>query len=129
MPKKGKKKAKVIEEDSDLEVMPRVEIVYEDTRSVMGNEPEFKWGKIYHMLQDRNIPDAGLEDLPLFENILRSRITKVSTRPELFPCSEVIGWVLSKADVKGMIMYNVEDKGFSSFTLAFIAKAYNFPVS
>ena len=26
-------------------------------------------------------------------------------------------------------MYNVEDKGFSSFTPIFIAKAYNFPPS
>ena len=92
----------------------------------MGTELEFKWGKIYHMLQDQKIPDAGLEDLTLFNNILRSGITKVSTRPELFPCSEVIGWILSKADAKGMIMYNVEDKGFSSFTPAFIAQAYNF---
>ena len=129
MPKKGKKKSKVVEENSDLEIVPRVEIVYEDTRSMTGIEPKFKWGKIYHMLQDQKILDASLEDLPLFDNILRSGITKVSTQPELFPCSEVIRWVLSKANAKGVIIYNVEDKGFSSFTLAFIAKAYNFPVS
>ena len=36
---------------------------------------------------------------------------------------------MSKADAKGMIMYNVEDKGFASFTPAFIAKAYNLPTS
>ena len=41
----------------------------------------------------------------------------------------MIGWILSKADAKGMIMYNVEDKGFASFTPAFIAKAYNLPVA
>ena len=50
MPKKGKKKAKVVEEDLDLEIVPRVKIVSEDTRYVTGTEPEFKWGKIYHML-------------------------------------------------------------------------------
>ena len=66
MPKKGKKKSKVVEENSDLEIAPRVEIVYEDTRYVTGTEPEFKWGKIYHMLQDQKIPDIGLEDIPLF---------------------------------------------------------------
>ena len=32
MTKKGKKKAKVPEEESDIEVMPRVEIIYEDTK-------------------------------------------------------------------------------------------------
>ena len=44
MPKKGKKKAKVAEEESDVEIMPRVEIIYEDTKFVTGAEPEFKWG-------------------------------------------------------------------------------------
>ena len=44
MPKKGKKKSKVVEENSDLEIVPRVEIVYEDTRSMTGIEPKFKWG-------------------------------------------------------------------------------------
>ena len=81
------------------------------------------------MLQDQKVPDAGLEDLTLFNNILRLGITKVSTRPDLFPCSEVIGWILSKVDAKGMIMYDIEDKGFSSFTPTFIAKAYGFPNS
>ena len=65
----------------------------------------------------------------MFGNILRSGITKVSTRLELFPFSEVIGWVLFKADVKGMTMNNVEDKGFASLTPTFIAKYYNLPTS
>ena len=29
----------------------------------------------------------------------RSGITKVATRPELFPCAEVIGWILSQTGV------------------------------
>ena len=42
MPKKGgKKKAKVTEEDSDLEVLPRMEIIYEDMKVVIGAEQEF----------------------------------------------------------------------------------------
>ena len=34
MPKKGKKKAKVIEEDSDMDILPRMETIYEDTKAV-----------------------------------------------------------------------------------------------
>ena len=41
---------------------------------------------------------------------LRSGITKVSNRPEIFPFTEVIGWILPKVDAIGMIMNNVEDK-------------------
>ena len=81
------------------------------------------------MLQDQKVPYASLEDLNLFNNIWRSRITKVSTRKELFPFAKVIGWILSKDDAKRMIMYNVEDKWFSSFTPTFVAKAYSFPTS
>ena len=108
MPKKGKKKSKAAEEDSDLEVIPRIEIVYEDTKAVTGARPEFKWGQIYTMIKDQKVLDAGLDYIPLYENILRSGITKVSTRPELFPCADVIGWILTKEDVNDVIIYNVE---------------------
>ena len=93
MPNKGKKKSKITDDQSDVEITPtlRVEIIYEDTKSVTEAKPKFKWGHIYHMLQEKTIPDAGLEDLDLFNNILRLRITRVPTKPELFPFSEFIG--------------------------------------
>ena len=52
MTKKGKKKEKIIEYDSDKEGSPtqRVELIYEYTKSVTGIEPKFKWGQIYHMI-------------------------------------------------------------------------------
>ena len=52
MPKKGKKKAKAAEEDSDLEIMSRIEIIYEDTKVVTRAKLEFKWGQIYPMIKD-----------------------------------------------------------------------------
>ena len=39
--------------------MSKVEIIYEDTKSVTGAEPEFKQGRIYHMLQDQKVLDVG----------------------------------------------------------------------
>ena len=38
MPKKGKKD-KVMGEDSDMEILPRMEIIYEDTKAIIGVEP------------------------------------------------------------------------------------------
>ena len=83
MTKKGKKKPKIVDYKSDVEITPtpRVEIIYEDTKSVIRAEPEFKWDQIYHMLNDKKVPEVGLEDLVLYENILKLGITKVSTRP------------------------------------------------
>ena len=71
--------------------MTRVEIIYEDTKSITGTKPEFKWGQMFHMLVEKKVPEAGLEDLALYENILRSGINQVATRPKILPCAEVIG--------------------------------------
>ena len=57
-----------------------MEIIYKDTKSARA-KPEFKWGEIYHMLKEKKVPEAGLEDLVLYKNILKYGITKVSTRP------------------------------------------------
>ena len=38
MPKKGKKKDKVTGEDSDMEMLPRMEIIYEDMKAITGVE-------------------------------------------------------------------------------------------
>ena len=86
MNKKGKKKAQIVDYDSYAEVVEvthvsRVEITYEDTKEVTGEEPEFKWGHIYHFLVEQKVPEARLEDLAMYDNVLRSGITKVTTRP------------------------------------------------
>ena len=78
MSKKGKKKSKATEDDLDLEILLRIEIIYEDINVVTGAEPEFKWGQIYPMIKDQNIPDAGLEYIPIYANIMRSGMTKVA---------------------------------------------------
>ena len=96
--KKGKKKDKIVDYDLETEVAevapaPRIEIIYEDTNAITGREPKFKWGQIHHWLIEKKVPKEGLEDLPLYDNVLRSGITKVTTRPKFFPCAEVIGWI------------------------------------
>ena len=79
------------------------------------------------MIKDKTVLDAGLEYIPLYVNIKRSSITKVATRPELFPSAEVIGSILSWVDTTTMIMTNMENKPFSSFFPAHIAKACEIP--
>ena len=49
MLKKGRKKLKIVESDYDtdiVEISPtvKVEIVYEDTKEIIGAEHELKWG-------------------------------------------------------------------------------------
>ena len=88
MPKKGrKKKAEASEVDSDVELISRTEIKFEDTKAITRVAPEFKWGELYQMIKDQNMPDVGLKEMIIYQNIRNSGITKASTHPELFPCS------------------------------------------
>ena len=57
--------------DPKVDVIMRVEVIYEDTKAVTGSEPEYRWGEIYRMITNRSIPDIGLEDFPIYANIER----------------------------------------------------------
>ena len=99
MPKRQKKKSQVDEEEPEVEV-----IIYEDTKVTTRVEPDYKWGEIFKMISSQNVPNAGFEEMKIYANIERSALMKVATRPELFPCLEVIGWILPRAAVTRMIL-------------------------
>ena len=87
MPQKRKKKVQATEDDPEVEVITRVEIIYKDTKASTHIEPESRWGHIYQIIKDRSIPYVGLEVFPIYTNIERSAIMKASTRPKLFSCA------------------------------------------
>ena len=51
----------------------------------------------------------------------------VSTHPKIFPCSEVIGWILPSADVTKMILSNTKGQGYATYSLAYVAMSYKLP--
>ena len=108
-------------EEPKIEIIIRVEVIYEDNKAVTIVEPEYKWGEIYRMISNWIILDVGLEDLPIYANIERSVIMKVATRPE------VIEWILLRADVTKMILDNTEGKGYASYIPAYVAMTYKLP--
>ena len=79
------------------------------------------------MISNQSVPEAGFEDMPIYANIERSAIMKVATKPELFPCSEVIGWILPRVDVTRMILSNTEKQGYAAYSPAYVFVAYNLP--
>ena len=87
MSKRQKKKALVAEGEPDVEIITKVEYIYEDTKATTGVEPDYKWGEIYRMIVNQNVLDAGFEELTIYANIKKSALMKVATRLELFPCS------------------------------------------
>ena len=106
MSKRRKKKALIAEGEPEVEIVTNVEYIYEDTRATIGVEPDYKWGEIHQMISNQNVPDVGFEELTIYANIEKLALMKIATRPELFPCSEVISWILPKADVTTMILAN-----------------------
>ena len=98
----------MVEEVPEAEVETKTEYIYEDTQCVSGVEPKYKWGDIYRLISRREVPDTGLEEESIYANIEKSSIMKVATRPELFPCSEVIGWIFPHVNTTTMIIGNAE---------------------
>ena len=99
------------EEEPEVEVITKVEFIYEDTKATTGVEPEYKWGEVYRMISSQSVLDSIFEDMHIYTNIERSALMKVATRPGFIPCSEVIGWILPRADVTRMILANTEKQG------------------
>ena len=52
---------------------------------------------------------------------------KVATRPKLFPCSEVIGWILARVDVTTMILENTAKQGYAAYSPAYVSMEYHLP--
>ena len=79
-----------------------------------------------HVGQNKGV-EASLEDLVIYGNILRSGITNIATRSEIFPYVEVIEWMFPKIDTVGMMINDEEGKPVASFAPAFISAAYSLP--
>ena len=69
MSKRQKKKAPVVEGEPKVEILTKVEYIYEDTTASTGVELDYKWGEIYRMIANQNVPDVGFEELTIYANI------------------------------------------------------------
>ena len=77
----------MVEGKPEFEIITKVEYIYEDTKASTRVEPDYKWGEMYRMISNQNVPEAGFEELTIYANIKKLALMKVSTRPKLFPCS------------------------------------------
>ena len=59
MSKRQKKKAPIAEGEPEVEIITKVEYIYEDTKATTGVEPDYKWGEIYKMIANQNVPDVS----------------------------------------------------------------------
>ena len=57
------------EEEPEVEIITKVEFIYEDTKATTGVETEYKWGDIIRMISSQNVPDVGFEEMTIYVNI------------------------------------------------------------
>ena len=117
----------MVEGEPKVEIITKIEFIYEDTKSTTGVEPDYKWGEIHRMIANQNVPGVGFEELMIYANIEKSALMKVSARPELFPCWEVIGWILPRENVMKMILENTTKQGYAAYSPTYVSMAYHLP--
>ena len=61
MSKRQKKKAPVVKGEPEVEIITKVEYIYEDTRATTGVAPDYKWGEIYRLISNQEVADIGFE--------------------------------------------------------------------
>lgn len=67
--------------------------IFTDTACNINKTTRLSWYEIYEELAERDIPETQ-EDFQVYINIKRSRLHKVVAHPPVFPCAEIIEWVL-----------------------------------
>ena len=79
------------------------------------------------MISSQSVLDTGFEDMYIYTNIERSALMKVDTKPDIFPCLEVIDWILPQTDVTRMILENIEKQGYAAYKPTYMSMEYHLP--
>ena len=79
--KRQKNKSPIVEGDLEVEIITKVEYIYEDTRATTGVEPDYKRGEIYRLISNQEVPDTEFEELTIYANIEKFSLMKIATRP------------------------------------------------
>ena len=64
MPRKQKKKAQAAKKELELEIITRIEVIYEDTKEITGVDPKYKWGEVYRMISNQSFLEVGFRRSP-----------------------------------------------------------------
>jgi hypothetical protein len=97
------------------------------TRLIEKDGETLKWGEVYYMFKKSNfsIETKELDELQAFNNIRKSGIFKVVAHPMVFPCIDIISWILKNIDINNQYVCNAKKEPIASFRLEFLAKCYH----
>jgi hypothetical protein len=108
--------------------MESVMTVYDDTSGILYKEGEIlKWGEFYHMFKKSkfSIEVEDPKELQAFRNIKKSGIFRVASHPTMFPCADVISWILKNVNIDNKYIFNIRKEPITSFRPDDLAKRYH----
>ena len=76
MSKRKKKKAHVAEGEPDVEIITKVENIYKDIRDTTEVELDYRWGEIYRIISNQEVPDVGFEELTIYANTEKTALKR-----------------------------------------------------
>ena len=59
----------MVEGELEVEIITKVEFIYEYTEASTRVKLDYKWGEISRMITNQNLPDADFEELTIYANI------------------------------------------------------------
>lgn len=87
--------------------------IYEDTKLIVNKDIKLKWQEV----DDAFVGTFGedLKDYQVYVNIYKSYLYWIAFRYPVFPCVDMIHWIVSHTDPETMTLISINEMNISTF--------------
>ena len=125
-PVSQKKYKSLAVEDVEMDMPMSPPLIYRDTLCTFSKGNSMRWYQVYQEFSRTEF----LEDLPdreIYLKVKRSKLHLTSAHPAIFPCPEMIDWIIQKNDPKKFVIRDSEGKAFTTLKGLDTHVYYSFP--
>ena len=87
--------------------------IYEDTKLFLDKDIKLKWQEVNEAFAGTFRED--LEDFQVYVNIHKSGLYQIACRYPVFPCTDMIHWIVSHIDLETMTLSSVSGTKIATF--------------
>ena len=85
-----------------------------------------RWYQVYQEFTWQEFPE-DLPDWELYIQVKRSKLHLIGAHPDIFPCVEVIDWIIQNTEPKKFVIRDSEGKAFATLKGSEAHVYYSFP--
>ena len=100
-------------------------LIYEDTKLVADRDIKMKWFDINNTFSGTFEED--LEDRRVYVNIHKSGLYRITCRYPVFPCADMIHWIISHTDPETMVLRSAIRIDIATFRVQGYQQMYHLP--